>query len=198
MYIENIEREKEIYNQYQTTISYFIAELEVRDAEYPIEVFNEIRATFTHLSRYKLQDNENDLISAERHIKRAILDCFKYMCISIKEEIKEFRTEYRNVDLSIANNGEFLLQLNHLEQEADSYYIDAKRAEVKGEVPDDILYRMFEDAYNKYHELLCYLRSSHEAILFASNHTKKHNLVNKISIGVTTISIIVAIVCALF
>lgn len=37
-----LEREKQIYEQYETVIAYFIAELEVRDTEYPIEVFNEI------------------------------------------------------------------------------------------------------------------------------------------------------------
>ena len=33
--VANTEREKDIYDQYQSVIAYFIAELEVRDAEYP-------------------------------------------------------------------------------------------------------------------------------------------------------------------
>ena len=44
-----------IFKQYQDIVSPFIAELEVRDTEYPIEIFNEIRSTFTHLSRYWIQ-----------------------------------------------------------------------------------------------------------------------------------------------
>ena len=56
--VANTEREKDIYDQYQSVIAYFIAELEVRDAEYPIEIFNEIRAIFTHLARYRLQDRD--------------------------------------------------------------------------------------------------------------------------------------------
>lgn len=190
-------REKEIYNQYQSVIAYFIAELEVRDTEYPIEIFNEIRATFTHLSRYKLQNSIKDLVSAERHIKRVTLDCFKYMCVSIKEEIRLFREEYRKVDLSVAENGRFLIELNRLEEEANSLYIKAKREEIKGEISEDRLYAMFETAYNKHQELTQYLDDSKEAILFASNHTRNRDIVTKVSIVVTVISIIIAIICAI-
>ena len=100
-----LQREKDIYIQYETIIAYFIAELEVRDTEYPIEVFNEIRATFTHLSRYK-----------------------------------------------------------------------------------------FENAYNKYHMLSDFLVDSNEAILFASSHSKKTNIINIVSIIVTVVSIIFGII----
>ena len=48
------EREELIYRQYQDIIAPFIVELEVRDKEYPIEIFNEIRSIFTHLLRYKI------------------------------------------------------------------------------------------------------------------------------------------------
>lgn len=192
----NDEREKNIYQQYQEVISRFIAELEVRDIEYPIEIFNEVRATFTHLSRYKLQNSIDDLHSAERHVKRATLDCFKYMCISIKEEIRMFREEYRNVDLSVANNGKFLVNLNCFEKEADWKYISAKKAEITNTITEDELYRMFEEAYNKHQKLIQFLYDSNEAILFASSHTKNKDIITKVSIGITIISIIVAVVIA--
>ena len=51
---KSTEREINIYKQYQDIIAPFIAELEVRDTEYPIEIFNEVRSIFTHLSRYKI------------------------------------------------------------------------------------------------------------------------------------------------
>ena len=84
-------REIEIYEKYQNIIMPYIMELEVRDVEYPIEIMNEVRAVFTHLSRYKVQCSEKDLYSAENHIKRAILDCYKYLCISIAESVYRFR-----------------------------------------------------------------------------------------------------------
>ena len=189
-----LEREKQIYEQYETVIAYFIAELEVRDTEYPIEVFNEIRSIFTHLSRYKLYDREEDLVSAERHVKRATLDCFKYMCVSFAEEIKDFREAYRKVDLKIADNGRFLPRLDEMEKEARNAYIDAKVKEVQGDLLEDELYALFEEAYNRYHALSDFLSDSSEAILFASSHSKRSNVVNIVSICVTVVSIVLAII----
>lgn len=187
-------REKNIYEQYQTVIAYFIAELEVRDTEYPVEILNEIRAIFTHLSRYKLQESEGDLLSAERHVKRATLDCFKYMCISYAEEVTQFRESYRKVDLKIADNGKFLPELDRLEHEAKKTYIATKRAEIKGVISEEELYCMYEDTYNKYKATSDFLSESNEAILFASSHSKQSNRWVIISTIVSVISIIVAVI----
>lgn len=189
--------EEDIYFQYQSIIAPMIAELEVRDEEYPIEIFNEIRAVFTHLSRYKLQEREKDLYSAQGHMKRAILDCYKYMCVSIAEELRAFRVMYRKVDLKLADNGQFLPELDRREHTARDTYKKAKIAEIKKELEDEKIYQLFEDAYNSYKETDDFLQSSEEAILFASSHSKRSNLINIISIVVTVVSIIVAIAFAL-
>ena len=188
------ERENKIYIQYQEVIAPLIAVLEVRDGNYPIEIFNEIRAIFTHLSRFKIQSSEQDLISAERHVKRAILDCYKYMCVSIKEQMVRFREEYRNVDLGIADNGMFLVTLNRLQKEADESFVSAKKKELVGEISEEELFGLFETAYIKQKDLEDYLENSEEAILFASSHSHKRDRITMISITVTVISILFAII----
>lgn len=196
------DREANIYRQYQDTIAPFIAELEVRDTEYPIEIFNELRAVFTHLARYKLQGSDDDLKSSESHTKRAILDCFKYMCISYAEELYTFRKSYRHVDLKLANNGIFLPELDRLERISKNLYRKAKFAEIRKSVKihgihkpisDDKLYTLFEDAYNAYKTTSDLLVTSQEAILFASSHSKISNAWTIISTIVTIISVIVTI-----
>ena len=188
------DRELEIYRQYQNVIAPFIVDLEVRDGEYPIEIFNEIRATFTHISRYKVQNSTDDLISAERHIKRATLDCYKYLCVSHAEEIKAFRYNYRSVDLHLADNGRFLNTLDSLEKQAKASYIDAKKAEVSRELSDERIYSMFENAYNKHCDMLSYLHESEESIRFASTQTRKRNFWTVFSVIITVISIVVALI----
>ena len=187
------EREELIYRQYQDIIAPFIVELEVRDKEYPIEIFNEIRSIFTHLSRYKIQGSESDVMSAENHTKRAILDCFKYLCISIAERIDMFRQDYRKVDLKLANNGEYLPKLDKLEDKARKSYVTAKKAEIEKK-GDGELYELYELAYNAYSELDKFLDDSQEAILFASTHSKKSEIVNIVSCTITIISIIITII----
>lgn len=186
--------EKNIYSQYQNVIAPLIVELEVRDAEYPIEIFNEIRSIFTHLSRFKLQNSEKDLFSAESHLKRAILDCFKYSCISMIEQLNNFRNEYKNVNLGLADNGAFLPKLDSLEAEASNIFIHAKKEEIKKETDKDDLYALFEDAYNAYSIVIKFIDDSKAAILFASTNSQKSNNINIASIIITLISIIIAII----
>ena len=188
------EKEKKIYTQYQDIIAPFIAELEVRDTEYPIEIFNEIRSIFTHLSRYKIQNSDADMLAAENHSKRAILDCFKYLCISMEEKVRDFRREYKDVNLGLADNGKFLPKLNSLEVKARDAFKNAKKAEIKDEVSEDEKYRLFENAYIAYSEMDVFIDSSQEAILFASEHSKKGNRITIVSIIITIISIIIAVI----
>lgn len=133
-YMETNNIEEKIYWQYQNIIAPFIAELEVRDNEYPIEIFNEIRSVFTHLSRYKLQKSDKDISAAKSHSKRAILDCYKYLCISMEEKIYKFRNEYKGIDLGLADNGKFLPELNRLELKAKNAFKLAKETAIKNEI----------------------------------------------------------------
>lgn len=190
--------EEKIYWQYQNIIAPFIAELEVRDTEYPIEIFNEIRSVFTHLSRYKLQKSDKDISAAESHSKRAILDCYKYLCISMEEKVYEFRSEYKDIDLGLADNGKFLPELNRLELKAKKAFKLAKETEVKNEIDEDEKYKLFESAYNEFSEMDKFFDDSQEAILFASTHSKRSNRITIISCVITVISIIVALVSFFF
>lgn len=193
-YMETNNIEEKIYWQYQNIIAPFIAELEVRDNEYPIEIFNEIRSVFTHLSRYKLQKSDKDISAAESHSKRAILDCYKYLCISMEEKIYKFRNEYKDIDLGLADNGKFLPELNRLELKAKNAFKLAKETEIKNEINEDERYKLFEAAYNEYSEMDKFFDDSQEAILFASTHSKRSNRITVISCIITVISILVAIV----
>ena len=87
--------------------------MEANDAEFPIEILNEVRSIFSHFSRVyddSVTDDEIDceLSKAESHLKRAILDCYKYNCISLYDFYNRFRTEYNFADLSLIDNGDFL------------------------------------------------------------------------------------------
>ncbi|MCD8049390.1 MAG: hypothetical protein LUG52_07295 [Clostridia bacterium] len=191
---ECIERENDIYRRYQDSIAPFIVELEVRDSEYPIEIFNEIRAIFTHIARYKTVGDENEIISAERHVKRATLDCFKYMCVSIETEIEEFRHSYRNVDLTVANDGKFLPELDKLETNAKASYLAAKKAEIANNISEDELYLLFETAYSDFNKLSAFLEESKGSVVFAQSRFKRSNIINIVAIAVTVISIIITVI----
>ncbi len=192
--------EEKIYREYHDVIIPFIVMLEVFDTEFPVEVLNEIRSIFTHLSRYKLDNNEYQLQLALGHVKRAILDCQKYFYVSIEEKIKYFRMEYQNIDLSVADNGNFLPMLNKLQQSARKKMIEAKTFESTQNNFADIeerkteeLYEKYTEAFVSYSELNKYLDDSIEAILFASSHSKNGNRINNASLAFGIIGTLVGI-----
>lgn len=193
--------EREIYEEYQTKIIPFIVTLEALDGEFPVEILNEIRAIFTHFLVYKLENSDNDLHLALRHLRRAILDCHKYVCVSIEENIKMFRHEYRNVNLSLADNGKFLPTLNKLHQVARGKVIEAKRFESgqkntsnDKEEETDLLYQKYEEAWTAYDDLDKFLEESNQAIGFASNQSKKASIFNKVSLAIGMIGILVGVI----
>jgi hypothetical protein len=122
------------------------------DSEYPIEVFNEIRAITTHLARINALDLnaaslEYNLSAAESHVKRGILDCYKYLCVAYRDKYNDFRNLYKNVDLSVVNDGEFLPELMSLNSQIATLVRKAKDSELNGEASQNI-YETYQKAYN--------------------------------------------------
>ena len=109
------ERIRDIYTNYINIICPYSLHYETLSNRFPIEILNEIRDVLTHLSKYNLSDDdsirEKNLSKAESHIKRSILDCYKYICLAYEDEYSKFEKMYKNTDLSFVDNGEFLPKL---------------------------------------------------------------------------------------
>ncbi len=142
----------DIYAEYKKTVSPLVAFLEANDAEFPVEILNEIRAIFTHFSRtYDESASEEEISSeikkAEGHLKRAILDCFKYNCVSLYDFYNQFRKEYKFADLSCIDNGDFLTHITQNFAEAKKRLLEAKISERKNKDKED-LYAEYETAFD--------------------------------------------------
>ena len=140
----------DIYAEYKKTVSPLVAFLEANDAEFPVEILNEIRAIFTHFSRTYDESVSDDEISseikkAEGHLKRAILDCYKYNCVSLYDFYSQFRKEYKFADLSCIDNGDFLTHITQNFAEAKKQLLEAKISERKNKDKED-LYAEYETA----------------------------------------------------
>lgn len=146
---------REIYIYYRDVIRPFVAFLELFDAEFPVEILNEIRAIFQHIARcYYSEKNtstnddiDKNLRKANSHINRALLDCFKYSCLTLYDEYKSFVHLYRHVDLSSLDNGEFLKNLHCYKEAAKK--ADRKARSLEGETGDeDAVFEEYEAAFN--------------------------------------------------
>lgn len=172
----------QIYETYLTVISPFIIQLEILDSEYPVEIMNELRAILTHISRCYTTKNqeliEDNINKAERHVKRAVLDCYKYLCVSYDEFYKSFERQYENVDMSVIDNGDFLPHLSKKRKIAIESISNAKRKELILENADDV-FEDFENAYHAFSDVYNLINASYDKL-----QRQKHKATAKEWIGV--------------
>ena len=193
-------RINEIHSKYINVISPFIMQLEVLDGEFPVEIINEIRAIFGHLSKSHLSDDEakvdRNLSKAEGHVKRAILDCYKYLCFAYDDKYEEFGKYYASVDLSDVDNGDFLPVLCKRRKLAIEKLTQAKKLELATSDEDD-LYNAFEEAYNAYADVFNFVNDSFEKLERLKRKAKIRNLKAKIGFWLGILIGVIGIIIAL-
>lgn len=194
---ENDTRLAAIYETYLSIISPFIIQLETLDGEFPVEILNEIRSIFTHLARcYSTEKEkiyEDNIIKAERHVKRAVLDCFKYLCVAYDEYFRRFTKLNKNVDLSFVDNGHFLQKLNHLFIEAINNKTAAQKKELVSENIEDV-FEDYEKAFNSYAAVYNLIQESSESIDFVKHKAATKERLNTIFGIVGVVSLILTII----
>lgn len=194
---ENDSRLSAIYETYLSVISPFIIQLEALDGEFPVEILNEIRSIFTHLARCnsteKEQIYEENIIKAERHVKRAVLDCFKYLCVAYDEYFRRFTKLNRNVDLSFVDNGHFIQKLNSLHNNAVHNKTEAQKKELVAENIEDV-FEDYEKAFNSYAAVYNLIQDSAKSIDFVKHKAATKEMLNTVFGIVGVVSLILTII----
>lgn len=91
-------------------------------------------------------------IKAESHIERIILDCYKFLNVSLYDKvIKDFDKNYKGVDLSYIDNGDFIIKHRKLSKEIIIKLKEAKTKESDENKSESI--SLYQEVYNKYSEL---------------------------------------------
>ncbi|MCM1284743.1 MAG: hypothetical protein NC213_09040 [Acetobacter sp.] len=191
------ERINILFETYKNVVSPFIVQLEVMDGEFPTEILNEIRATMTHLAKMNLTESddviEDNITKAERHIKRAVLDGFKYCCLSFDDQYNVFNSMYKGTDMSIVDNGEFIANLSKMRKKATESLIIAKSYELEPDSEEELLYEKYEDAYNNYYDLHKYIEDSLDNLEIAKHKSTKDAAIGKWGIVVGVVGAIIGI-----
>lgn len=194
---ENDSRFSAIYETYLSVISPFIIQLETLDGEFPVEILNEIRSVFTHLARCNATEKEKiyeeNIIKAERHVKRAVLDCFKYLCVAYDEYFRRFTKLNRNVDLSFVDNGHFIQKLNSLHNNAVHNKTEAQKKELVAENIEDV-FEDYEKAFNSYAAVYNLIQDSAKSIDFVKHKAATKETLNTVFGIVGVVSLILTII----
>ena len=159
-----------LYRTYIEVIKPLIAEIEVRYEKFPSPIFNEIRAFNDHIARCHREDISNtdiedEIRKARSHIERIILDCYKFLNVSLHMKvIKQFDKRTKGVDLGTINNGTFFLFYSETKRAINSLLKEAKLHEVKDKAES---LRKYEIVYNKFSELETFLIDNEKSICWA-------------------------------
>ena len=154
----DIKQEKEIkaiYKEYATVLNPLIQNYEAVGGDFPIEILNEIRSIFSHLSKCyngkaSQKKIDTNVKKARNHLKRAVLDGFKYNILAYQRNVKAFEEKYNPV-LGLADNGTFV---NVFWEKRLSCQESFKAAKLKESESDDVVeaYTFYEKAFNDYLE----------------------------------------------
>ncbi len=146
---------KPLYKSYNEVIKPLIADIEARSQQFPLPLFNEIRAFNDHVAQcywddVSKADVKKEISKAERHIVRIVLDCYKYLTVFLNDRVVKFEKQTRRIDLTVINNGDFYSHYKKLREEAVAKVREAKQIESRDNqksIPE------FERSYNLYTEL---------------------------------------------
>lgn len=147
---QNDKLEYDIYRKYHSIINPLIIEMEIRDGAFPIEIFNEIRLAFTHISLYKINDSLPDLYKARSHIFRGIINAYKYICLAIMDK---YDTMLKSRKKSIFKASEISTRLIALSENAKKKLFNAKMSETQASSNFDMVFNLYEEAYHGFHDL---------------------------------------------
>jgi len=159
-----------LYQTYNEVIKPLIAEIEVRYEKFPTPIFNEIRAFNDHIARCHREgisdsDIENELWKAKGHIERTILDCYKFLNVSLhKNVITRFDKRTKGVDLGAINNGIFFVVYSEAKKLINTHLKEAKLLEVQDKEQS---LKEYELVYNKFSDLETFLSDNEQHICWA-------------------------------
>ena len=153
--MENNVRITALYQEYNTVIKPLIAEVEARTEQFPLPLFNEIRALHDHIARcysdnISSQQIDSEIHKAERHVIRIMLDCYKCLNLSLHDAVLLFERQTKHIDLTVLQNGTFYTKYKSLRTKAIQTVRKAKSLEA---LDSYAALDTFQEAFNVYCDL---------------------------------------------
>lgn len=148
-----------LYKDYNSVIKPLIAEVEARTEQFPLPLFNEIRALHDHISRCYSEGATNDsieeeVVKAQRHSLRIMLDCYKYLNLTLHDEVSLFERETKHIDLTVLQNGTFYPKYKEMRSNAIKLVRQAKSEESLDSVKALDTYQLSYNAYTEIETLI--------------------------------------------
>ncbi len=113
-------KEKEIFSSYLEVVVPSMIEYENLTNAFPTGIMNEIRDVFFHFSKMVAivdkNRQEQEFAKANRHMKRAMRDCYKYLCVAYENNYQNYRI-YSKSFLRKIKKDSLINQISKIEQQ---------------------------------------------------------------------------------
>ncbi len=153
---------KTIFDNYLKTVAPLVIEYENLMNAFPTGVLNEIRDVMFHLAKSEslteVDLQKRELKKADRHMTRAMRDCYKYICIAYESFYKNYseKCKYllRKIKIEQEKCKAVEIEQQHIIALADIDYARELEVSLESDDIDDKIYMAYEKAKASY-EVLC-------------------------------------------
>lgn len=170
----------ELYHVYLNELKPLIATIEGKYEIFPEGILNEIRALYDHTARLSILEMNYDVFLEEynratRHIHRAKLDCFKFLCTMGERNNDQFKNNYINVRLGEVNSGKFLPEYEKLKKIAINKTLEAKMQEKTITNNEKNVSFLYQEAILAYEEIEKFIELNYENLAWSASNQKQYS-----------------------
>lgn len=181
-----------LYSQYTDSLKPLLAFVETKVMEFPGPILNELRAMNDHVSRcfstLSATECSAEIGKAKGHLTRAMLDCYKLLLVSYEDDVKTFYEQYKDVSLTVVNDGRFLPELEERHKTAQSKSREAKILESKSFPEKEKAYEAYQEAVLAFEDVMKHIEDNSAGLTNASQYARKQV---KVQIGYCVLSAII-------
>lgn len=155
----------DLFQEYNIRLKPLIAAYESLTGKFPGQILNEIRACNDHVARcfvtgHSESERITEINKARGHVTRSILDGYKHMILYGYDFLTNFHNEYKDIQLSLVNDGKFLPGLLELEGTAKQLTIEARLKEAESFPDKETSYENYQRAILAYKKIETYIRDN--------------------------------------
>lgn len=157
-------KQKEILNTYLTKISPLMIEYEDITNEFPVGIFNEVRAIFFHFAKYETlsstSDKNREMNKAYNHMIRALRDCYKYICVAYDSVYENFITNALQLfsENDSAKNVIKQIEITRLNAIDDLTSARVSELDVNSNLHNNEIFEAYQVAQEKYRKLYALIK----------------------------------------
>jgi hypothetical protein len=206
-----LEAVESVYAFYANELKGMVDLVELHYDAIPDGMLSEIRSMTGHLCDATIRKDMpcesrlENVRSAETHMRRVYLDCFKLMCIWYRNYISRFEKKFFFIDWQNITDGDFIRELSIKRNKAKNEFKEAKKLEKPGKNDRDRendnlgeVYELYMRAYNSYLDVYDYIENNLDKVERSAHNDRRKSFLSKlgwlISFVLAVISIILAVI----